>query len=48
MSYDARDWFRVAKEIDAAVKNNEYKHMLNAIYGAGGGRLDDRDESRRF
>lgn len=40
MSYDARDWFRVAKEIDA-VKNNEYKHMLNAIYGGGGREMED-------
>lgn len=46
MSYDARDWLRVAKEVDAANKkidspnNNEYeqyvKNQLNAIYGVGG------------
>lgn len=45
MSYDAIDWLRVAKEIDAAKKinspnNNEYeryvKNQLNAIYGVGG------------
>lgn len=32
MSYDARDWLRVAKEIDDA-KENEYKRMLNSLYG---------------
>jgi hypothetical protein len=45
MSYDAIDWLRVAKEIDAAKKinspnNNEYeryvKNQLNAIYGVRG------------